>query len=79
MILFFSGIQILLFGIVGEYLGRIFKETKNRPLYLVNEYNGEKETTNVDVVDHKQAFEIVVDELMKHNANKKRNSTMRPL
>lgn len=43
LILFFSGIQILLFGIVGEYLGRIFKETKNRPLYLVNEYNGEKE------------------------------------
>ena len=24
-------------------LGRIFNETKNRPLYLVNEYNGEKE------------------------------------
>ncbi len=43
LILFFSGIQILLFGIVGEYLGRIFKETKNRPLYLVNEYNGKKE------------------------------------
>ena len=44
LVLFFSGIQILLFGIVGEYLGRIFNETKNRPLYLVNEYNGEKET-----------------------------------
>ena len=43
LILFFSGIQILLFGIVGEYLGRIFNETKNRPLYLVNEYNGKKE------------------------------------
>ena len=43
LILFFSGIQILLFGIVGEYLGRIFNETKNRPLYLVDEYNGEKE------------------------------------
>ena len=28
LILFFSGIQILLFGIIGEYLGRIFKETK---------------------------------------------------
>ncbi len=42
LILFFSGIQILLFGIVGEYLGRIFNETKNRPLYLVNEYNDEK-------------------------------------
>lgn len=44
LILFFSGVQIMLFGIVGEYLGRIFNETKNRPLYFVNEYNGEKET-----------------------------------
>ena len=43
LILFFSGIQILLFGIIGEYLGRIFTETKNRPLYLVDEYNGKKE------------------------------------
>ena len=43
LILFFSGVQILLFGIIGEYLGRIFNETKNRPLYLVNEYNGKKE------------------------------------
>lgn len=46
LILFFSAIQILLFGIVGEYLGRIFKETKHRPLYLVNEYNGIKEDNN---------------------------------
>ena len=43
LILFFSGIQILLFGIIGEYLGRIFIESKNRPLYLVDEYNGKKE------------------------------------
>lgn len=43
LILFFSGVQITLFGIIGEYLGRIFKETKNRPLYFVNEYNGKKE------------------------------------
>ena len=43
LILFFAGVQIMLFGIVGEYLGRIFNETKNRPLYFVNEYNGEKE------------------------------------
>ena len=46
LILFFSGIQILLFGILGEYLGRIFVETKKRPLYLVNEYNGEKENND---------------------------------
>jgi glycosyltransferase involved in cell wall biosynthesis len=43
LILFFAGVQILLFGIVGEYLGRIFNETKNRPLYLVDEYNGKRE------------------------------------
>ncbi len=46
LILFFSGVQILLFGIIGEYLGRIFNESKDRPLYLVNEYNGEKEMNN---------------------------------
>ena len=46
LILFFSGVQILLFGIIGEYLGRIFVETKNRPLYLVNEYNGIKENND---------------------------------
>ena len=40
LILFFSGIQILLFGIVGEYLGRIFIETKHRPVYIINEKEG---------------------------------------
>lgn len=44
LILFFAGVQIMLFGIIGEYLGRIFVETKNRPLYFVDEYNGEKES-----------------------------------
>ena len=43
LILFFAGVQIVLIGIMGEYLGRIFNESKNRPLYLVNEYNGKKE------------------------------------
>ena len=50
LILFFAGIHIMLFGIVGEYLGRIFNESKGRPLYFVDEYNGEKEmneTTNI--------------------------------
>ena len=41
--LFSFGVIILLIGIIGEYLGRIFNETKNRPLYFVDEYNGEKE------------------------------------
>ena len=34
-IMFFSGIQLLSLGVVGEYLARVFEEVKRRPLYLV--------------------------------------------
>jgi glycosyltransferase involved in cell wall biosynthesis len=36
-IMVFSGVQILLIGMVGEYIARIFEEVKNRPLYFVAE------------------------------------------
>lgn len=36
-IVIFSGVQILLIGVVGEYIARIFEEVKGRPLYLVAE------------------------------------------
>ena len=38
IILMLGGTQLVAIGILGEYLGRVFNETKQRPLYFINEY-----------------------------------------
>lgn len=38
-LMFFSGVQLLSIGILGEYLGRMYEEVKQRPLYIVAEDN----------------------------------------
>ena len=37
-ILILGGLQLMAMGIIGEYLGRLFMESKRRPLYLIDEY-----------------------------------------
>jgi len=41
-ILFLGGVQLLSIGILGEYLGKIFNESKRRPGYFIRTYNGER-------------------------------------
>ena len=38
VVLFLGGIQLMALGVIGEYLGRMFDETKKRPLYLIKGY-----------------------------------------
>ena len=46
-IMFFSGIQLMSLGIVGEYVGRIFAEVKRRPLYIIADRIGDVPTPMV--------------------------------
>lgn len=48
-VIFMGGMQLVVLGIIGEYLGRLYSEAKQRPLYIVDSRTGFED--NGDAVD----------------------------
>jgi glycosyltransferase involved in cell wall biosynthesis len=42
-ILFFGSLQLMSVGLLGEYIGRIYLETKQRPAYIVRKEHGDED------------------------------------
>ncbi len=68
-VLFLGSINIIATGIIGEYLGRVFIEVKNRPLYFVRDLQGlNRRAETVEVLDRNE-------ELLQMTAQQRRNAS----
>jgi glycosyltransferase involved in cell wall biosynthesis len=68
-IFFIGGIQLLSLGIIGEYLGRLFHETKQRPLYLIADFDPSG-------LDFSKLFTLREDDLIPDSLETKKSNTL---
>jgi dolichol-phosphate mannosyltransferase len=71
LICFFAGAQLLVLGIIGEYVGRLMKETKARPAYLVDTMiaGGRSYSVSLDF-SHPKALPMRQTEISGHTSSK---------
>lgn len=53
VILFSTGLQLVAMGIIGEYVGRVYVETKGRPLYLLDNYAAPRNASQTPAFDER--------------------------
>lgn len=60
IVTFFSGVQLLCLGLMGEYIGRIYEEVKGRPMFIIDKIVNNKNTLN-EVSTHQIDFSMETD------------------
>ena len=67
-IMFSTGIQLVCIGVIGEYVGRLYEEVKQRPLYLVNETISSHNLVNANIEHDSYRNNTIKNDISENNA-----------